>query len=98
MSPLRGVVIDTSNGLVIRLKTRARIYVVQQKDLRLGDTAYVLYDYTRLRAREIWTEEEYDRGDIVVSEEPHPNLPPDWLPPHKWLVEPEGCLGPVVSL
>ena len=98
MSPLEGVVISTDNVLVIRLASRAQIRVAHQKDLRLGDTVYVLFDYTRLKVREVWTEEEHDRADDTGSEEPVLHLPPDWEPMEKWLVEPEGRLGPGVSL
>jgi hypothetical protein len=67
VSPLKGVIISTDNVLVIRLASRAQVRVAHQKNLRLGDTAYVLFDYTRLKVREIWTEEEHDRRDDTGS-------------------------------
>ena len=61
--PRKGIIIDTSAELLIRLQSGARINVPRQKDLRLGDTCYVLYDYTRMLVNRIWTEEEYYQSD-----------------------------------
>lgn len=61
--PRKGIIIDTSAELMIRLTSGARVCVPQQKDLRLGDTCYVLYDYTRMLVNKIWTEDEYHRSD-----------------------------------
>ena len=61
MSPSQGVVVDTNGGLLgVRLATRALVHVAKQKGLRLGDRCYILYDYTRMRVREVWTEAEYN--------------------------------------
>lgn len=61
--PRKGIIIDTSAELMIRLQSGARVNVLHQKDLRLGDTCYVLYDYTRMLVNRIWTEEEYYQSD-----------------------------------
>jgi len=95
MRPLPSVVIDTGAELTLRLESGGLVRVPEQKDLRLGDTAYVLYDYTRLVVYDIWTEAEYYALE-EDGEEPTVVLPPDWAEPHKWAVEAEIC--PVVSL
>lgn len=95
MRPLRGVVIDVGVGMEIRLASRARLTIPRHPELRLGDTCYVLYDYTTMEVRDIWTEEEYFREDDL-GEEPVVNLPPDYAAPEEWAVEAEG--RPVVSL
>ncbi len=87
MRPLEGVVIETGVVLVIRLKSRALVRVPEQKDLKLGDTCYILFDYTRLEVHMIWTEAEYDAEDNSSGEEFEYLLPPDWEEPHKWLHE-----------
>ena len=95
MRPLEGVVIDRGAGLTIRLKSGALIRIARRNDLLLGDTCYVLYDYTQLEVYDVWTEDEYfmqeDDGSELNFE-----LPPDYEKPSKWAVEPEG--RPVVSL
>ena len=95
MSPLKGIVIKRGTEMTIRLRTGALVRVARRKDLLLGDTCYVLYDYTTLEVHDIWTEDEYylrdDDGEVLDFE-----LPPDYEPAHKWAVEPEGRL--VVSL
>jgi hypothetical protein len=88
MRPLPGVVVDTSAGLTIRLSSRAVVRVPEQKKLRLGDTCYVLYNYTTMAVRGVWTEEEYSAEDDIDSEEPRVKLPPSWSDPHEWAVEP----------
>ncbi len=96
MRPLKGVITDTSGArLVVRLKSRALIRIPEQKKLRLGDTCYILYNYTIMQVRMVWTDDEYNEMEDL-GEEPDTNFPPDWEPPHKWAVEPEGRL--VVSL
>ncbi len=61
--PRKGIIVDTSAVLAIRLASGARVKVPHQKELRLGDTCYVLYDYTRMLVNRIWTEEEYHQSD-----------------------------------
>jgi len=95
MRPLPSVVVNTGAELTLRLESGGLVRVPSQKDLRLGDTAYVLYDYTRMIVRDIWTESEYEFEDDG-SIEPEYNLPPDWADPHEWAIEPAAC--PVVSL
>ena len=87
MRPLKGVVVDTEVGLTIRLESRALVRVHKQKDLRLGDTCYVLYNYTTLEVWRIWTEEEYAIEDGSCGDEFEFLLPPDWEPAHKWAYE-----------
>ncbi len=95
MRPLPCVVINSGAELTLRLESGGQVRVPRQKDLRLGDTAYVLYDYTRLIVHGIWTEDEYHALEDD-GEEPTVVLPPDWEKPHKWAIDPEIC--PVVSL
>ena len=84
MRPLRGVVIDRSVKLVIRLSSGARVRVPRQKDLRLGDTCFILFDYTRLEVKGIWTEEEYHNLEDVFGPEDRAETPPDLEKPWKW--------------
>jgi hypothetical protein len=59
MEPLRAAVIDrVGTELVLRTKHGARIRIPKQKGLGLGDTCHILYDYTKMRVREIWTDED----------------------------------------
>ena len=95
MRPLEGVVIDRGTGLTIRLKSGALVRIARRNDLLLGDTCYILFDYTQLEVRDVWTEDEYFLQDDDGSELDF-ELPPDYEPAHKWAVEPEGRL--VVSL
>ena len=95
MRPLPSVVIGCGAELTLRLESGGQVRIPRQKDLRLGDTVYVLYDYTRLVVRDIWTEAEYEVEEDWGEELDH-NLPPDYEPPHRWAVEPEPAL--VVSL
>lgn len=95
MRPLPSVVIDTDAGLTLRLESGGQVHVPKQKDLRLGDTAYVLFDYTRLIVHDIWTEDEYNVMEND-GEEPKVVLPPGWDEPYMWAVDAEVC--PVVSL
>lgn len=95
MMTLRGIVISRGAELLIRLTSGSRVRVPRQKDLRLGDTVYVCYDYTRLVVREIFTEEEY------FAEDDSTGLAVDWDCPEELdildlAIEP--CFGPVVSL
>lgn len=94
MRPLPCVVINTDTELTLRLESGGQVRVPKQKDLRLGDTAYVLYDYTRLVVHDIWTVDEYNVMEND-GEEPKVVLPPDYAEPYKWAVPAEIC--PVVS-
>lgn len=68
--------------------------VPRQKDLRLGDTVYVCYDYTRMVVRELWSEEEYHADDGSFGPEIDLGAnPPDM---RDMTVDAEGW--PVVSL
>lgn len=69
MWPRKGVVIMSSASLVIRLSNGARVSVPRQKNIQLGDTVYVLWDYTANCLRNVWTEEEY----LVEDEIPMDN-------------------------
>jgi hypothetical protein len=65
MWPRKGVVIMCSAHLVIRLSNGARVNVPHQKNIRLGDTVYVLWDYTANCLRTVWTEAEYLAEDEI---------------------------------
>ena len=97
MRPLKGTIVDTYGGrLSVRLITRAIVHVPRQKGLKLGDPCYILYNYTTMKVRKVWTEAEYkDKGD-----EPQLNWDdeeePDWVPAHELASQSEG--NPVVSL
>lgn len=70
MTTLKGIVISRGAELLIRLISGSRVRIPRQKDLRLGDTVYICYDYTQMVVREVFTEEEYlaeedSAGDIV---------------------------------
>lgn len=95
MRPIPSIVIKCGAELTLRLESGGLVRVPEQKDLRLGDTAYVLYDYTRMVVHGVWTESEYHAPEDD-GEELDFNLPPDYEEPHKWAVEAEVC--PVVSL
>jgi len=84
MSPLEGVVIDRGVKLMIRLSNGARVRIPRQKDLRLGDTCFVLFDYTRLEVRDVWSEEEYHNLEDVFGPEDREETPPDGEEPHRW--------------
>lgn len=96
MRALEGVVIDRGVKLMVRLYSGARVRIPRQKDLRLGDTCYILFDYTRLEVRDVWSEEEYYNLEDVFGPENRDEHPPDLEEPHKWamLSEPD----PGVSL
>ena len=96
MKALKGIVISRGIELVVRLSSGARVRVPRQKDLRLGDTVFVCYDYTRMVVRELWTEAEYHAEEDVAGEEWDLVLPPEWEEPSAWAVDAEG--RPVVSL
>lgn len=65
MWPRKGVVIRCSASLMIRLSNGARVNVPCQKNIRLGDTVYVLWDYTASCPRTVWTEAEYLAEDEI---------------------------------
>ena len=95
MTSLRGIVISRGAELVVRLTSGARVRIPRQKDLRLGDTVYICYDYTSLVVREVFTEAEFFASDDVADE------PVEWDAPEELdildlAIEPH--LGPVVSL
>lgn len=76
MRPLRGVVIETGAKTTIRLNSGARLDIPGRRDLRLGDVCFVLFDYTRLEIRDVWTEEEYyTLEDCSGEEDQLPLLP-----------------------
>ena len=84
MSPLEGVVIDRGVKLMVRLSTGARVRIPRQKDLRLGDTCFILFDFTRLVVRDVWSEEEYYNLEDVFGPESMDETPPDAEEPHRW--------------
>ena len=88
MRPLEGVVVDTSAGLTIRLQSRALVRTPRQKKLKLGDTCYVLYNYTTMQVRMIWTEKEYNALEDSSGDAFEFLLPPEWEEPHAWALDP----------
>lgn len=95
MTPLRAAVIEKSDSeLMIRTKQGVRLRVPAQKGLGLGDTCYILYDFTRMNVREVWTEE--DLLEPQSGPEPENFLPEDesdldTLPPE--ILWDEGCFS-----
>ena len=67
--PRKGVVIEATPALVIRLLNGAKVRVAQDNRFRPGDPAHILWDYTKNTVARIWTDSEYhDDGDM--GEEP----------------------------
>ena len=83
--PRKGVVIETGAVLVIRLKSGAKVRVADRDKFRIGDQAWVLWDYTKDRPCRVWTETEYyDDGD--PGEEPvEVDMGEDWVSDQEWL-------------
>ncbi len=96
MRPLEGVIVGTGVDLLIRLKTGAKVAIPRRSDLLLGDTCYVLFDYTRLEVRDVWSEDEYHHLEDVSGWEDRSEKPPDWEKCQRWLDE--SGFVPVVSL
>lgn len=96
MLPLKGVIVGTSAELTIRLPSRAVVKAPLQKDLRLGDTCYVLYNYTIMKVRQVWTEEEYRSEDFEPQLEWDEPEEPEWVAAHEAAAQSE--LVPGVSL
>jgi hypothetical protein len=90
MWPREGIIISTLRELVIRLKNGARIKLPLQKNIKLGDTVYVLWNFHKNVPAQLWTEDEYNAPDPEESGDPvNFELPPDWDDPHMWAIEPE---------
>jgi len=96
MRPLEGVVISTGADLIIRLQSGAAVAISRRSDLLLGDTCYILFDYTRLKVRDVWSEEEYHNLEDVSGIEDKSEKSPEWEKCQRWLDESDP--GPVVSL
>lgn len=89
---MRGVVIEIGVILVIRLKTGAKIRVPLDERFKLGDIAWILYDFTRGHVHELWTNSQYhDDGDPGV-EPVETDMGEDWVRDDEWL-----CAHPVGS-
>lgn len=88
MTPLKGIVHKASAVLTVRLKTRALVDIPRHPQLKLGDTCYVLYDFTRMQVRDIWTEEEFFAHDDVSGGAFHMELPPHAEKPEELAVDP----------
>ena len=78
MKPLRGVVIETGATTTVRLNSGARLDIPGRRDLRLGDICFVLFDYTRLEIRDVWTEEEYYAQEECSGDESELPLLPEF--------------------
>jgi len=96
MRPLKGVVISTGAELLIRLPSGAKLAVPHRRDLLMGDTCYVLFDYTRLEVHDVWSEDEYYNLEDISGPEDRSEKPPSWEKCQRWLDESEPV--PVVSL
>lgn len=92
MEPIKGIVIKTGPVLTVRLYTRALVEVPRHPQLRLGDTAYVLYDYTRMQVNDVWTEEEFTAHDDVSGGIVKSHLPLDEYDPDG-VIDPTSLLG-----
>ena len=95
MTSLKGIVISRGAELVVRLTSGSRVRIPRQKDLRLGDTVYICYDYTRMVVRDILSEEEFLAEDNIADD------PVEWDCPEQLdvldlAIEPH--FGSVVSL
>ena len=88
MSPLKGTVIKTGAVLTVRLQSRAVVDIPYRNDLLLGDTCYVLYDFTRMQVADIWSEDEYNEYEDVSGGEFLLPLPPGSEEPHEIAVDP----------
>jgi hypothetical protein len=96
MTPLEGIVIKTGAVLTVRLASRAIVEIARHPELRLGDTCYILYDFTRMQVRDVWTKDEYHMYEDVSGYEFDLPLPPEWEEPQEWAKDPIFC--PDVSL
>ena len=96
MRPLEGVVVETGTNTVIRLQSGAKVSIPHRRDLLLGDTCYILFDYTRLEVRDVWSEDEYHFLEDVSGPEDRSEKPPEWELCQQWLDESDSV--PVVSL
>jgi len=81
MTPLRGVVIEAGAGFVVLLESGAHIDVRTEKDFSVGDPIWILFDYTRGKVANVWTEtERYEDGNPGEPSEglwPYPGFDPD---------------------
>jgi hypothetical protein len=68
--------------LTIQLKTGPKIEINQRKDLKWGDTAYVLYDYEKMRPRHVWTVDQMK--DVKVEETQWQDIDNPWADPEPW--------------
>ena len=96
MRPLEGVVIKVGAEIKVRLLSRAVVTIPWHRDLRLGDTCFILYDFTRMEVRDIWTEAEYFTEEDISGVEREFPLPPEWAEASEFAVDPN--LDPDVSL
>lgn len=96
MRPIEGIVVKVGTVLIVRLFTRATVEIPRHPELRLGDACFVLYDYTRMSVRDVWTMGEYHALEDVSGSEFKLPTPPGWEKPHEMAVDPIVC--PDVSL
>ena len=96
MRPLEGVVVETGTDLVVRLQSGAKLGIPHRRDLLLGDTCYILFDYTRLEVYDVWSEDEYHNLEDVSGPEDRSEKQPAWEICQQWLDESDSA--PVVSL
>jgi len=96
MRPLEGVVIKVGTALKIRLSSRAVVSIPFRGDLKLGDTCFILYDFTCLEVRDVWTEAEYFAEEDSSGRESELPLPPEWGDASAFAIDPN--LDPDVSL
>jgi len=93
MRPLEGVVVSTGANLLIRLKSGAKVSIPRRRDLLLGDVCFILFDYTRLEVRDVWSESEYHALEESAGPECTVERPPDWESPSAWAEQSEPWPG-----
>lgn len=91
MRPLKGIVVKVGTTLIVRLQSRATLSIARHPDLRLGDVCYILYDYTCMEVRDVWTEAEYHAQEDVSGGEFVLPLPPEHEEPHELAVNSDAC-------
>lgn len=86
MSPRKGIVIGSSAGsMTVRTTNGATTCVSNVKKFKLGDTAYIMWDYTNDRPRDVMTDEEHNHDPESDRAFNAPEFNGDWLPDEHWI-------------